>query len=487
MCRFSIVVFITIIAFVTSCKKDDVTPELTVTPGELSLNAEGDTSEISIVTNESWTIANAAHDWLALSQGNGDNGSIKIKVMVKENPSSSTRTAILVVNSSNGQARRITVTQMPTIYPSYNTSPKPPDATGMSSTAPQLASKIKVGWNLGNTLEAIPVETSWGNDSTSKELIDFIKASGFNAIRIPCSWNQYLENAETAKIKTEWLDHVKEIVQYCVDNDMYVILNIHWDGGWLQSNIVPEKEIVTNAKQKAFWEQIATHMRDFDEHLMFASANEPVGKTATEMKVLNSYHQTFINAVRSTGGHNSHRVLVIQALETSIDKAVELMTYLPKDQIENKLMVEVHYYDPWQFAGMTSDADWGKAFYYWGQGNHSTDEVRNASWGEESSVDERFKKMKTAFVDRGIPVVLGEYGAIRRTDGLLSGDALAKHLKSRADYIRYVTKQAIANGLLPFYWDEGSLGNHGFGFIDRKNKKVGDQQALDALMEGANQ
>ncbi|MFZ0599229.1 MAG: glycoside hydrolase family 5 protein [Flavobacterium sp.] len=369
------------------------------------------------------------------------------------------------------------------LYPGYNTNPLPADASGMASTAVQLAAKIKLGWNIGNTLEATGGETAWGNPKVTKALIDAVKANGFNAIRIPCSWNQNLENSATAKIKTEWLNRVKEVVQYCVDNNMYVVVNIHWDGGWLENNITEAKKVENNAKQKAFWEQIATHLRGFDEHLLFASANEPAVEDAAQMAVLTSYHQTFIDAVRSTGGKNTYRTLVIQGPTTDIEKTNKLMTTLPTDKTPSRLMVEVHYYAPWNFGGLTKDESWGKMFYYWGSGFHSTTELdRNASYGEEADLTKNFKLMKTQFVDKGIPVLLGEFGAIRRTT--LTGNSLTLHLNSRAYYLKTVVKTAKANGLLPFYWDEGSLGNNGFGIINRSNNTVFDTQALTALKEG---
>ena len=370
-----------------------------------------------------------------------------------------------------------------TSYPSYNTNPLPPDPAGMSSNAVQLAANIRLGWNLGNTLEAIGGETAWGNPQATQALIDKVKQSGFNAVRIPCSWDQYA-NASTAQIQAQWLDRVKQVVQYCVNDGLYVILNIHWDGGWLDGHITTRDQASVNAKQKAFWEQIATKLRDFDEHLIFASANEPPVNNATEMSVLLSYHQTFVNAVRSTGGHNTYRVLVIQGPSTDIDKTTTLMNTLPSDPTPNKMMAEVHYYGPWQFCGLTTDETWGTMFYYWGNGYHSTtDPSRNANWGEEDYVIAEFQKMKTKFVNQGIPVVLGEYGAIRRTT--LTGAALTLHLAARAYWDKYITQQARANGMLPFYWDEGSLTNNGFGIMNRQNNTVGDQQALDALVQGA--
>ena len=230
---------------------------------------------------------------------------------------------------------------------------------------------------------------------------------------------------------------------------MYVILNIHWDGGWLENNCTQEKQEENNAKQKAFWEQIATQLRGFDEHLLFASANEPNVSDASQMAVLLSYHQTFINAVRSTGGKNAYRVLVVQGPNTDIETTNRLMNQLPSDKMPNRMIAEVHYYTPWNFTGMTKDESWGNMFYYWGKDYHSiTDPARNATWGEEAEVDRLFILMKSKFADKGIPVIIGEFGAMRRDN--LTGDALTLHLASRAYYLKYITNQANTNGLLPF-------------------------------------
>lgn len=364
------------------------------------------------------------------------------------------------------------------IYPSYNLNPLPADSTGMESTATQIASKIKIGFNIGNTLEAMggKSETYWGNPKITKEFVAFVKQSGFSAVRLPVSWDQYA-NQTTAEIAPNWLNRVKEVVQYCVDNNLYVIVNIHWDGGWLENNVVPAKQEQNNAKQKAFWEQIATQLRDFDERVIFASANEPNVETAAQMAVLHSYHQTFIDTVRATGGKNAQRVLIVQGPSTDIEKTNTLMTSMPTDSVANRLMAEIHFYSPWNYTGMTKDESWGNQFFYWGKGFHSTtDTAHNPTWGEEDYVDQQFKSMKTQFVDKGIPVIMGEFGTGVRKN--LTGADLQLHLDGRAHYLNYVTKQAIANGMVPFLWDIGEL-------LDRTNNKVLDQQALDALMNGA--
>ncbi|ESQ90377.1 hypothetical protein ABAC460_09490 [Asticcacaulis sp. AC460] len=344
----------------------------------------------------------------------------------------------------------------------------------MTRTPTQIAALIKLGLNIGNTLEATGGETAWGNPLITQGLIDTAKTQGFRAIRLPCSWNQYA-NATTAKISDSWLNRVKDVVQYCINADLYVVLNIHWDGGWLENNVSASSRDTVAAKQKAFWEQIATHLRDYDERLIFASANEPNCDTAEEMEVLLAYHQTFIDAVRSTGGRNAFRTLVLQGPNTDVELSDKLWTKTPTDTATNRLMAEVHFYTPYQFTLMDKDESWGKMFYYWGKDYHSTIEPdRNATWGEEDHVDLMMATMKRLFVDVGIPVILGEYGAMTRT----TPADLEKHLASRAHWMKYVTQKALANGLIPFLWDTGSL-------IDRTSHAVLDRRGLDAILEGA--
>lgn len=478
-----------------SCSKDEGEPTPTnPTPAETTITSSATSVSIAessrsaaitiTMTGKDWAVV-SDQAWCTPSVTNSSLQSQEVTINVTANITTSARQAILTfVMDGNAQKNvKVTVTQAAStsLYPSYNTNPIAADATGMSSNATELASKMKLGWNIGNTLEATGGETAWGNPKVTKALIDFVKANGFNAIRIPCSWNQYLANSTNAQIKADWLARVKEVVQYCVDNDMYVIVNIHWDGGWLENNCTETKKVENNAKQKAFWEQIATQLRGFDEHLLFASANEPNVDNATQMAVLNSYHQTFIDAVRSTGGKNAYRNLIIQGPSTDIEKTNKLMTTLPTDKVANRMMAEVHFY-PYQFTLMTKDESWGKMFYYWGAGNHSTtDTERNPTWGEEADVDKFFKSMKTQFVDKGIPVILGEFGAIKRD---LTGDALTLHLKSRADFLKYVVKQSRANGMIPFYWDAGFMGVNTMTIFNRTNNTVYDTQALTALQDG---
>ena len=396
-------------------------------------------------------------------------------------PSASCTATTVYTNSCGAKTSKDFTIKVP-LYPSYNTNPIAPDAAGMSSNAMQLAAKIKLGTNIGNTMEAYGCtpasETCWGRPMVSAAYVKLVKDSGFDAIRLPVSWDQYADQ-KTGKISDAWLARVKQVVQYAVDNGLYVVVNIHWDGGWLEKNITADKQEAVNAKQKAYWEQIATALRDFDEHVLFASANEPDAPDAAATAILESYHQTFVNAVRSTGGKNAYRVLILQAPQTNIDKAADIWNVMPTDTVAGRQMAEVHFY-PFSWSIQEKDESYATMFYYWGNGFHSTtDTTRNSTREEEPYVDAEFARMKAKFVDHGIPVVLGEFEAMYRTQ--LTGDNLALHRASRAYYSQYVAQAALANGMLPFYWEIGSE----VDLFNRSTPAVNDPQILDSLLAGA--
>lgn len=342
-------------------------------------------------------------------------------------------------------------------------------------TAQQIASKMKIGWNLGNTLEATWVPRN-SYSTTTQTAIDSVKAAGFNTVRLPVAWF-YHSDTITSIIDAAWLAHVKKVVDYCIKDSMYVIINAHWDNGWLENRINAANKDIVNARQQKYWTQIANYFKDYNDHLLFAGSNEPNVNDATGMSILLSYHQTFVDAVRATGENNSSRTLVIQGPSTDIDKTNKLMNTMPTDQIANRLIVEVHYYTPWNFCGLNGDATWGKMFYYWGKGNHSTTDVtRNATWGEESDMDNYLGLMKTKFVDKGIPVIIGEYGAFRRQLSPPSDQAL--HNASIKSYYRYFVKSATSKGIITYCWDTGGIFNFTTG-------KKNDRDVLNAIMQGA--
>jgi endoglucanase len=476
---FKSVVFLTAIITLFACKKaKSPAPELTVSLSTITFTGDGGTQDITVTSNADWSVSNPALSWLQLSTTSGTSGSTVIHVTATSpNGTGTSQSAILDISSSNGQARRVMVTQAPNLYPSYNTSAIAPDMTGMPSNALQLAAKFKMGINFGNTMES-PNEGDWQSSKLTESYVKYVKQLGFNFVRIPCNWVwTHLSDRKKATIDPAWLARVKQVVGWCVANDIYVVLNSHDS-----PNVNAIKQDSVNAMQKAIWEQIATTMRDFDEHLIFAGLNEPAVSDAQGMAILNGYHETFINAVRSTGGRNSYRELVVQAPSTDPNKAITLMNTLPADKIPNKLMVEVHDYTPSVFTILTDgDASWGKMVYYWGAGNHSTIEPdRNATFGEEDAITAELQPLKQKFVDKGIPVILGEYAVWRRT-AATNANYLPKdldmHNKSVNYWTTFATKTAKANGIMPFWWEIGFL-------LDRSNNVVKDQPMMDALITG---
>lgn len=388
------------------------------------------------------------------------------------NATGDVRTATIVFTLDD-LTESVTVTQQALSVPE-------PDKTGMELDAADLMKNIKIGWNLGNSLEATGGETAWNNPATTLAMITKIREMGFNAVRIPCSWDQYLNDETTYEIKATWLARVKEVVDYCIQNDLYAILNIHWDGGWLENDIPNGYNEEVNNKQRVLWTQIATYFRDYDEHLLFAGCNEPNVEDEDDMATLLKYEQTFVDAVRATGGKNVYRNLIVQGPSTDIDKTMQYMTALPVDETPNRLSVEVHYYSSWQFCGMENDESWGKAFYFWGEENKKyATGVYEGRWDNvcgESYVQSQFQKLKERFTDQGIPVIIGEFAAIRRT--LSDEQAQEGHDLSRAAFDECVVREANTRGLVPFYWDRGD------GVLDRKNLQVYDELEYNGLMNG---
>jgi len=343
------------------------------------------------------------------------------------------------------------------------------DISGLSTVA--LARHMGVGWNLGNSLEALGPgnETAWGNPVITQSLIDAVKAAGFDTLRLPVSWSVF-SDPSTYTIEKSWLVRVEEVVQYALRSDMIVIMNEHWDGGWL-NHPTYDRQDELNHRLTVMWTQIATHFRDYDHRLLFAGTNEVMMEhdysTPTEeyVTVQNSFNQTFVGAVRATGGKNENRFLVVQGFNTNIDHSVRFFQ-LPTDSVDDRLLLEVHYYDPYQF---TIDSNPGSYATQWGA--RATDSEETAGWGDESWADAQFDKMKTTFVDQGVGVIIGEYGAMARLD-------VADHEEYRVDWNSYITRSAIEHGLAPVYWDNGATGNGGMGLFDRS---TGAQEYPDII------
>lgn len=381
-------------------------------------------------------------------------------------------------------------------------------ATAALPTAKEVQAKMGMGFNIGNSMEVPNDPTAWGNPYPTQALLDSVKAAGFNTVRIPCAWDSHTSGG---KVTETWLDSVKTVVDYAMRAGLYTILNIHHEGegGWFQTNIGTSVDQTVDNKMKTYWTQIANKFKNYNERLIFAGANEPGPNvdpwTAQHVSTLMHYYQTFIDAVRATGGNNETRTLIIQGLNTDIDKSVANapVSTFPKDKVTGYLMFEVHYYDPYQYTLMTSQQDWGAPGgemilpqYYYGDYLKASEPKRNAGYNAwEKSVDsklasithpqEQFAKMKSNYVDKGYPVIVGEFGANVRSPEL-SGNDLNLHKQGRVQWHKDVASAARQYGLTPILWDMGNESNNydNMAYIRRQSEPVGkvvDTDVINAL------
>ncbi len=354
----------------------------------------------------------------------------------------------------------------------------------------EIVTAMGAGWNLGNQLEAssngTPSETAYGNPTIKEGLIKAVKAAGFTTVRIPVSYLSKIGDSSSGyKINETWLERVKTVVDMCIDNGLYVIINIHGDGynsvsgGWLLCNGSDQTTI--KAKYAAVWSQIATKFADYDEHLVFESLNEEFDGTyntpnKTYYSNINAYNQLFVDTVRQSGGNNDKRWLLIPGWNTNIDYtagnygfSLPTDSYLSSDipSSEKRIMISVHYYSPWSFCGDESSTvtEWGA------NATKNTD-----TWGGESYLISQLALMKTNFVNKGYPVVIGEYGSIDKS----SVDST--NPTYRAYFAKKVCEVAKEDGCVPVIWDNGYNGKNGFGLFNRTNFSVKQQGIIDAIM-----
>lgn len=360
----------------------------------------------------------------------------------------------------------------------------------------QIVEAMGPGWNLGNQLESVtdnvPEETNWGNPVITEKLIQSVKAAGFKSIRIPVSYFAKIDDDKDYTIDSKWLDRVQEVVDYCIKNDLYAVINIHGDGyntidgSWLLCNGKDQTEI--KKKYKKVWKQIAERFKNYDEHLLFESMNEEFDGSYSEpnkeyYQNINDYNQIFVDTVRKTGDNNTKRWLIIPSWNTNIDyTAGDYGFKLPTDQYRNKsidkeeqrIMISVHYYSPWDFCG-------GENCVITQWGNEADDPSKTSTTCDETYMKNQLNLMKTTFADKGYPVFIGEYGSIDKT----SYDSENEYY--RAYFARKLCQLSRKNGCIPMYWDNGYNGVHGFGLFDRTTCEITQPVIIDAIMEGFGQ
>ncbi len=350
-------------------------------------------------------------------------------------------------------------------------------------TTQEIVNEMGVGINLGNTFESCGVEqgigqwnynctfeTGWGSPKITKEMIEGYKAEGFSSLRIPVAWsNTFKKDDNTYTIDPAAMARVKEVAQWAVDSDLYVIINIHWDGGWWGDSFGTNKEEAMN-RYTTMWDQICDGFADFDDHLIFESLNEEGGSWESHMTqdesytVLNEVNQAFVDLVRSKGGNNAERHLLIAGYNTDIDRTCDERFIMPTDPL-NRCAVSVHYYYPQGFALLNEDASWAKF---------------RDTWGTEKDYAELNAKMdqlKKRFVDNGVPVIMGECGMGSEIKLKKDGEA-TKFMLAEIEAMR-------TRGICPVLWDINyTESNKQENIIYNRNKKqITDSKLKEGIAE----
>ena len=296
------------------------------------------------------------------------------------------------------------------------------------------AKQMGLGVNIGNTLDNTTTwETGWGNPPITKAYVERLAALGFETVRLPVAWDTY---AKDGRIADDKLARVAEVADWITGAGMFCVINIHWDGGWIDKGKVFGAE--AERKYPAYWTQIAIYFADRDEKLLFEALNEETafegaGSTAQAFATLTRVNQLFIDTVRRTGGNNAKRLLVVTGYATDFTKTSGDDYVLPKDSVPNKLLISVHYYTPWPFAGMTKDESWGKMQATWGTA------------GDFAVLEEQFNRMQKFSERHDIPVFVGEFNASDR-----------KETPSRIRWMTAVKDAALKRKMVPVLWETGA-------------------------------
>ncbi len=374
-----------------------------------------------------------------------------------------------------------------TASPTSTATPTRRPATETASEAYQMVHDLGLGINLGNTMESVSryklgsvnaYETCWGAPTTTKAMVDGMKNAGFKTIRIPVAWSNMVSDDGNYTISDGYFNRVEEIMGYALDNDMYVIVNIHYDGGWWgqfgackkdsAGNIVADETRRAAAwkRYESYWKQISERFKKYSGHVIFESANEELGTRLNDelnsngygftegmssdelisgnltddekYALVNQINQKFVDIVRASGGNNANRFLLIAGYDTDISKTCDTRYKMPTDTIESHLMVSVHYYSPYGYCDIAKPSKEGYI----------------ASWGSDdeiSTLKSDFKKMKLQFVDKGYPVIIGEYNVCDTENS----DGTYTRKTGREVFIRNVCEYALANGMCPVLWDTG--------------------------------
>ncbi len=337
-------------------------------------------------------------------------------------------------------------------------------------SAVDLVAEMEAGFNMGNALDAhsehdttVASETSWGNPAITKEMVDTVCEKGFDSIRFPITWYNHVGPAPDYTVDPAWMDRVEEVVNYALDDGMYVLIDMHHEESWRIPTA--DKIDAADAESIAIWKQIAERFKDYGDHLIFEGLNEPRtkgskeewnGGTGEERKYVNQLNKSFVETVRATGGNNEKRLLVLTTYGGSNVPAALGQLEIPEG--DEHLAVAIHAYEPYAFT-FASGESW--ELFRW-DGTHNTD------------IDQVMLRLKVNFLDKGIPVLLTEYGAVNKDENTAEVEK----------WVSAYVMRASLKGIPCFWWDNGTYNTEGekFAILDRRNLSWYREEVVDAII-----
>lgn len=422
----------------------------------LEIRGEASSLVIQVTANKEWTLSSNG-SWCTPSHQSGmattTGAPLEVTLQLEANETDAVRSVQLILRADTASAvleiwQKIYVDE------------------AKWETATTAVVNMKVGWNLGNTLDSYgewielwtsnkpsDYETAWGNPITTRAMIARFREVGFNAIRVPVTWDQHIDADNN--VEEAWMQRVEEVVGYVLDEGMYCILNVHHDTGtegWLQADLSNYGSI--SMRYRKLWDQIANRFNKYDKHLIFESYNEMLDKqgrwtetNADGYKAQNALLQDFVEVVRGTGGNNRYRNLSINTYSAAHSPLTLNSFIVPDDVVEDRLIAQVHVYSPYDFAL-----------------NENSPVKLFTSQGEQE-ISDIMERLDQRFITKGIPVIIGEFGAMDKDN-----------MPERVKHAAYLVNEAAKYGIVCFHW---------MGLLDRNTLEWAEPELVEVIIGNA--
>ena len=444
---------------------------LSVDKTSMEFNADGGENTFTVTSSGPFSVL-PGEKWITATKGTKNGDKTVVTVTASKTYALEARQTKITITSGD-QKRYVEVSQ------------KSATEAPSGDITKDYASRLGIGWNLGNHFDAynngVSGETAWGNPKATQATMNKVKAAGFSTVRIPVTWLGHIGAAPDYKIDEKWLSRVAEVVGYAEAAGLNVIVNMHHDGAdskhWLDIKTAAKDPAVHQQildQVSAMWGQIADKFKDKGDFLIFEAFNEihdggwgwgeNRNDGGKQYQCLNEWNQAFVDAVRASGGENANRILGIPAYCTNVDIAVQTFK-MPEDVVEGRLIMAVHCYDPYDYTLPATKSEWG----------HTADESKKVSGNNEADLKRVFEKIYNNFIKKGIPVYMGEFGCVNR--------ATTREQAFQQYYLKYYAKLAKTYFVPSIIWDNGAkgAGNERHAFIDHGTGEYCSPEAKAAI------